>query len=136
LETLILDSPNGISATLLSRRFNDEGWLESYSVLLQAPTLSATRTVENPPFGQPPLVLFRDIAAHWNGWEGTKKWDAVEGEFKIFAKTDLTGHITLTFELPSSRFPPTWAARVDIMVEAGQLDKLARDAGAFFNNVA
>jgi hypothetical protein len=136
LESLVLTSPNGISAKLLRGHVNEKGWLESYSVLLQAPTLSATRIVENPPYGQPPSILFRDMAAHWSGWEGAKTWCAIEGEFNLFAKCDLTGHVTLIFEFPSSPFLPTWSTRVELMVEAGQLDQLARDANAFFTDVA
>lgn len=136
MESLILSAANGVKVTLHSRHFDSEGWLHSYSVLLEAPGLSAAKTVENSPYGTSPPDFFRDIAAHWRGWKGIKSWGSIEGEMNIFSTSDSTGHVTLDFELPAASAPSSWTARALISVEAGQLEQLARDATAFFNEGA
>src|SRR5439155_8609528 len=100
----------------------------------EAPHLRASAAVENPPYGHPPSALLREIAVQWSGWAGAKSWRAMEGELNISATADSTGHITLHFELPGSVVPPCWSASISVVVEAGQLELLSREANAFFND--
>lgn len=56
----------------------------------------------------------------------------MEGEFYLVATTDSTGHITVVADLNPNAFPPSWSGKISVVVEAGQVEKLARDAKVFF----
>ena len=45
--------------------------------------------------------FFRDLAADWRGWQGTKEWASLEGELRFSATCDSTGHISLSVRLRS-----------------------------------
>jgi hypothetical protein len=81
----------------------------------------------------PPTKLFVDIAREWSGWKGEKKWGALEGEYNLSATCDSLGHITLKVGMMPNAYPPVWSAIVSLVIEAGQLDKLAREVETFFN---
>jgi hypothetical protein len=72
-------------------------------------------------------TYFADLAAQWRGWEGNKEWEADGLAFA--ASHDGLGHVTLDVILES---PPSladvWRVRVSLRLEAGTLDRLAREA--------
>jgi hypothetical protein len=77
--------------------------------------------------------LFAIIAENWKGWQGEKKWSSIEGEFSIIATSDKLGHISLSVEMHHD-FGATepWQLKSTVVVDAGQLDAIAKDAKAFF----
>lgn len=78
--------------------------------------------------------FFGDLATNWQGWSGTKTWQSLEGELVLEAKCDRLGHIFLLTTLRHAF--DSWTAEVQLVIEAGQLDRLAaaaKDFGALIN---
>jgi hypothetical protein len=82
---------------------------------------------------EPPLHLaafFRDLATHWRGWLGEKRWESLEHQLSLRGKSDSLGHTRLLVELTGG---PEWDWRLSgpILLEAGQLEQLAADVESF-----
>src|SRR5262245_39099383 len=73
------------------------------------------------------VELFADMATNWKGWNGAKTWASLEGELELAAEMDKAGHVGLTVRLRKGA-PAAWAVTVELLIEAGQLDTLARSA--------
>lgn len=114
------------------REFDKKEWLTHYKVTIQAPDMNGTVRVENPPAGRSPLHLFQSIQKEWRGWKGEKGWGALEGEFDLSASSDKTGHITLKARLFSGYSPPSSKLEIELIVESGQTDSIAKKAQEFF----
>jgi hypothetical protein len=82
-----------------------------------------------------PAEFFGELAGSWSGWKGTKGWQALEGECSLSATTDSTGHVTLVAHFSSGSYPPTWEGKLSLVIEAGALEALAREAKNFFGPV-
>lgn len=136
MDKLVIKSEREVSLTFHSRRFNAESWLEHYCITANARNFNASIEVENPPYGMSPAEFFERIAAEWSGWKGAKEWGAIEGEYNLSATCDSLGHITLEVEINRNGYPLCWPGILSLIIEAGQLEKLARDAKAFFNEAA
>jgi hypothetical protein len=89
--------------------------------------LSASREVYTFMSGVP-TQLFDAMAREWRGWAGTKQWESLEGELKLTATRDRTGHITVQVDLHR---PGAWELRVWLTLEAGQLDRIAEQLRRF-----
>lgn len=77
--------------------------------------------------------FFSDLAANWKGWSGEKQLESLEGHLTVSAISDALGHVSLRVKLRDiTPGPPGWRAEGTLIVEAGQLDKLAHDAKQFF----
>ena len=76
--------------------------------------------------------LFEEAAAEWQGWDGVKSWESLEREFEIRCSNDRRGHVTAGIELRSGLYHLDWYVQFAVLVEAGQLDELARRAREFF----
>jgi Family of unknown function (DUF6228) len=63
---------------------------------------------------------FKELDEAWRGWEHTKDWTSMEGDFELSAAHDGRGTVTLTVYLKDGE-EETWTA-------TGQLE---RDAGGF-----
>lgn len=74
--------------------------------------------------------FFRGCAEDWRGWEGTRIWSSLEEELRFSAETDKLGHVFLEIRLRDGT-PPHWELVVKLVVEAGQLDRLAAHAESF-----
>ena len=75
--------------------------------------------------------FFADLAAEWRGWDGDRRWAALEGDVSIAASHDGLGTISILVELraePAARAEPEWRASLVLDVDAGGLDQLARAA--------
>lgn len=137
MDTLVLRSESGVEATFHSRRYESDGWLQCFSIELAAPSFRASVTVENPGYGHPPSQLFGELAGNWRGWQGAKTWLSLEGELEIQATSDSTGHVTLQFKVPAYvAGPSAWSAQCSVVVEAGQLERLAQESHEFFGKRA
>ncbi len=132
MDELTLKSQKDISAVFHSPEVNDAGLLEYYSLTVSAQAMEATVRVENVPYGTNPVDFFERVATEWKGWKGEKDWVAMEGEFSLVGKTDSTGHMELTLKLQPSYYAPCWSSKITLIIEAGQLDSLARKARSFF----
>ncbi len=137
MDAFVLRSESGAVATFHSRQYEPDGWLQRYTIELAAPEFRAATTVENPGYGHPPSQLFSELARSWKGWHGAKGWLSLEGELELEATADAIGHVTLQFKIPAySSGPSTWSAQCSVVVEAGQLERLALESEVFFGKRA
>ena len=74
---------------------------------------------------------FEDLAAHWQGWEGSKEWSTLEQELLLAATHDGRGHITLRIVLHGGVYPHDWKVWASVATEAGLLDRIASDCRSF-----
>lgn len=132
METLNFGSDPALKASLHSRKYDSSGWLESYVIELQALDFLARTQVDNPGFGRPPSDLFEDLALNWRGWEGIKSWVSMEGELELTATCDRIGHVILNVKIPENLIERRWSAQAGVLIEAGQLDRLAIEVKAYF----
>ena len=94
------------------------------------PNVEATATV----YEYEPAHLkqfFADLAGNWKGWKGKKEWQSLEGELAMRATIDSAGHISLSVHLRSGSYPFDWKLTAVILLEAGQLDRIAHAVAAF-----
>ena len=132
MNTLSIGSDPALKATFHSRRYGSDGWLDSYAMDLEAIDFRASVRVQNPGYGHPPTQLFNEMAADWKGWSGKKSWNALDGELEMEATADSIGHVTLRLTIPGYESSQLWSAQGRLLVEAGQLERLAQDAEHFF----
>ena len=80
-----------------------------------------------------PADFFAVLSENWRGWQGEKKWSSIEGEFSIVATTDKLGHISLTVEMQHDfGAAEPWRLKATVVIDAGQLEAIAKDAKAVF----
>ncbi len=77
---------------------------------------------------------FSEIATNWKGWSGERAWSSLEGELKLRATSDRTGHVYLSAVLRCES-PAKWQLEAELTLEAGQLDRLANTVLAFERSV-
>ncbi|AXB31532.1 MULTISPECIES: DUF6228 family protein [Vibrio] len=105
--------------------FNLDGWMEHYTLSLSGRGMTSSVRVVNQPYGDGPSDFFKQLAEEWQGWDGEKVWSSLEGEYSMSAKSDLTGHVYLNFQIYSNLTEPYWSVQVVIILETGQLDSIA-----------
>jgi len=132
MDKFVVGSDPAIQATFHSKRYGNDGWLDSYAIDLEAHDFQASVRIQNPGFGHPPTQLFNDMAVNWSGWKGKKFWAALDGELEIEATADAIGHVTLQLAITDYGNARLWAAQGSLLVEAGQLERLAHEAELFF----
>ncbi len=72
-------------------------------------------------------VYLADLADHWRGWDGEKEWEALG--LRLEARHDGLGHVTLDVTLEEDyASADRWRVRASLMVDAGGLAHLVRDA--------
>jgi hypothetical protein len=82
-----------------------------------------------------PVDFFRALADQWRGWEGAIEWHSLEGDLTLSAETDRCGHVVIRVEIGPAFREHAWSARVFARVDAGQLDRLHRQAQIFFDRL-
>ena len=98
---------------------------------LAGPALAATVDVHdiNP---QRWSTLFHDLAKHWRGWSGEKSAESPEGHLQLTCTADRTGHVAIRVRLRNMAVDDDWRVEATLHLEAGQLDRLATEATAYF----
>ena len=135
MQSVLIKSLSGSDELQLSEQ---EGLLrpegsEYYRVALKAKDLTASAKVYAfEPHGAL-AQYFADLAAHWKGWNGEKKWSSLEGEFTLSCKSDGCGHIAMEVALKSGLYEDDWSVQIMINVEAGQLKEIASNIKRFFS---
>jgi Family of unknown function (DUF6228) len=82
---------------------------------------------------EPPLRLaafFRDLATHWRGWSGEKRWASLESQLTLRATSDSTGHTHLIVHLVGGPCHD-WRLVGWLTIEAGQLETIAVEIERF-----
>jgi hypothetical protein len=80
-----------------------------------------------------PSVLFAELAAQSKPWKEPKVWESLEGELRIEAKSDSTGHVYLGVTLSKHEGEEPWRTQSQLITEFGQLPAIAASAATFFN---
>ena len=134
LEEFLIPPGGGTTALRCCRRVPADPTrrLEKFTVELTDCQLSATADVWAGYTHSAPVCLFEEMAERWTGWKDRLTWQSLEGELKLECSHDGLGHIQVRVTLWSGCMPFDWKAEVTVNTEAGQLDKLARDARRFF----
>ncbi|MBM0124552.1 DUF6228 family protein [Pimelobacter simplex] len=90
------------------------------SVTLEGPDLRASRQVyEGYDEGFTSLArYFGDLAVDWRGWEGTRDYESIEGDFRVRATHD--GHVNLSVLLWESTEPAGWRVEAEVRLDAGE----------------
>lgn len=101
-----------------------------FEVVLSEPNFRGMLKVYQPD-SPLPTELFRDLARDWKGWDGKRSWASIEGELTLSATCDSAGHTMLTVEL-RRQTRDAWRLLGHLLLEAGQLDQIARDLDKFF----
>ena len=136
MNEFLIKSEKEVSLTFHSRQFREDGWLQSYSISAVASNFSAVICAENPPYGSSPAEFFQELANNWAGWKGEKRWGALDGEYNLWASSDMTGHITLVAQFNPFDVAPCYSSTLSLVVEAGQLEQVASRAKLFFGTRA
>ena len=77
--------------------------------------------------------LFDSLAKDWKGWNGNRDWETIEGEFKISCSHDGLGHIRMSVEIQQDfGSDEPWKLKAGLIVDAMQLDQIAKDAKNLF----
>lgn len=97
--------------------------------------------VETNPFihsDGPDLALyFQELADHWNGWDGCKIWESVEGDLKFDATYDILGYVNLTVSLIKNQGNLSeWKFVGVLRVELGSLDAYAKSFKNLFDSIS
>lgn len=133
MDEFIIKSEKGITLSFHSPIRNKEGILNFYTITINASnSMQADIQIENTPYGTFPDDFFENLSANWKGWKGKKEWGAIEGEFDMQATSDSVGHVELFIRLRNGYYPPFWNAEITFNIEAGNLEKIAKDAKKFF----
>ena len=76
--------------------------------------------------------FFAALEADWRGWSGQRSWASLEGELALTAESDRTGHVYLHVHLHDGA-PARWEVEAELVLEAGQLEGLAKESRTFEN---
>jgi Family of unknown function (DUF6228) len=79
------------------------------------------------------MEFFEDLARHWKGWEGEKRWCSIEKDFVLSATSDSVGHISLGVSLRSGPYDEDWTVETAITIDSGQLEKVAGEMKRFLH---
>ena len=132
-EFVIKSSDDDCTIVFCGREPEDAGRpLDYFHVRISRSDLSATARVwAGHPLAHPSNWL-HELARTWQSWRGELVWNSLERELALVATRDRFGHITIRIELRSGFMEHDWSLRAFVVVDAGQLDGLARQAERFF----
>ena len=102
---------------------------DHWSARLEAPGLSAATSVYAYR-GEELAAFLRGVADDWRGWDGEHSWSSLEGEVELRLATDRLGHVTVRVALVPD-LVRSWRAGAELMVDAGDLQRLAARAATF-----
>jgi hypothetical protein len=105
--------------------------IEGFSVRIIDQNLSAVARVCAGCMNAHPAPLFAEMARRWQGWRDELKWRSLEYELALHCNHDRLGHIRIGVRLRSDCIDG-WEVKTYVMAEAGQLERLARQATEFF----
>jgi hypothetical protein len=118
------DSPD--AALVLEQPVAVEPGFHLLPVTITAPGLSCSRHVITDR-GDGLDSFFAGLARDWRGWEGVRRWHAMDGDFTVEARH--TGiRVQITFTIPAGPFAGPWAVAFSVTGDPGeQLDRIADD---------
>jgi hypothetical protein len=109
---------------------------EGFNVAIQSAEVTASTGVWVYPDAQSLNELFQEIGSLTKPWKGDRQWVSIDKEFVLWVSCSALGHVTFTVELCGyMRLPEEWRVQVVLVQEFGQLEKIAKQANAFFSSV-
>jgi len=108
---------------------------EQFQVELKGSGISALTGVwvGDKPYSQSLNVFFQQLATFTKPWKGTQDWKSLEGETSLSVTCAILGQVTFLIEIRHEiGGPEAWLVQARIVTELGQLEKIARNAKAFF----
>ena len=102
-----------------------DGYVRTADVEIRADGVTArtTATLSVEPDGIELARFLAGLAADWRGWDGKRRWQAIEREMEIEAQHDGRAHVMLavTVRRPERAYAgDAWSARIVFTVEAGE----------------
>jgi Family of unknown function (DUF6228) len=79
------------------------------------------------------VEFFEDLARHWKGWEGEKRWCSVEDNFVLSATSDSLGHVSLGVTLRSGPYDEDWTVETAVTIDSGKLENVAGEIKRFLH---
>ena len=76
--------------------------------------------------------MMKILSSYEKPWTDIKRWESIEGEFKISAACNRLGKVTFEIELSNYGGAEEWAVKTQLNSELGQLPRIAKSARAFF----
>lgn len=70
------------------------------------------------------------LSSYEKPWTDIKRWESIDGEFKISAACSRLGKVTFELELSHYGFSEEWAVKTQLNSETGQLPRIAKSAQA------
>ena len=128
LSTLVLKSARSASTLTLSEIVGD-CFTASYS----SQQVTVSREVWGYEACGPLVRLFQSMALDWKGWDVERTASSIEGDFSVGATADRLGHVSLNLRFPRLEDPEPWSVSVQLILEAGQLEVIARHVTTFFS---
>jgi uncharacterized protein DUF6228 len=136
MDELMVPGTDGCSALLFYDRSPRDPAEEITSFWFRVTNLNLSAAAEiHGEEGYPsPAELFAELAWRWSGWPGTLTWESFMGSLSLSCSHDRRGHITISVVLRSGDTinPDEWDVKTSVMIEAGQLEGIARKAKKFF----
>ena len=136
MDEFLVQSANGVAQLVFYDRTpaDRDQPIEGYWVRLVDLNLTAAGSVYAGYANSHPASLFAEMSRQWSGWTGELEWQSLEYELALRCTNDRRGHIRIAVQLGSriGAWDFNWEVRMAIMVEGGQLQRLAQEAAAFF----
>jgi hypothetical protein len=79
-----------------------------------------------------PVKFFEELAVHAHGWPGEMTWESLEGELRLPGSHDGLGHVKVRIDIQNGPLWDDWKVSTTIVMDAGQLERLAKHAALFF----
>lgn len=132
-EVVVPQTTGRVGVRLHDPERDRNGVLDYFSVEVANPTIRAqTRVYAYHSEGL--ATLFDEMARSWRGWSGAREWESLEGELRLSCTADGKGHVDIAIRLAESLHPDRRQVQAMALVEAGQLEALAKSIRAFRAN--
>jgi Family of unknown function (DUF6228) len=126
------DDDPGVVLRLAFERDRSGSGLDLFEVHARTPVLSCDHAVLTWN-GDGLRTFFGDLVRDWRGWDGTRRWDAVEHGMSIEA-THRGRVVELLFILRRDYEPDAWELRLPIIIAPGEpLAQAARATASLFD---
>jgi len=108
-----------------------DGRLEAFRARLELPHLNAEGLVHlaDTPLENSLADFLDGLASQWRGWKGEREWQTYEGTLALSCSHDRLGHVAVSTSL--SDLSRSWLVHGSVTVDAGDLDRIARDVRSF-----
>jgi len=138
MQASIKSAHDGTELVFSQVRTSADGGLISFVVGISSPDLKCSTKVDGYESSGIPTYFFEldNLISSFGGWEGVRTWSSLEGELEISSSADSLGHVTTIVKLRSGPYEFDWTVEVGLELEAGQLDRIAKDVGNIFGSRA